>query len=78
MFLCIGKGEITWGDPHYILIAMANGARQLNYQGDNYDGTRVAWYHYIYPCDSQNQDAVDQWPFFLMSYVLYTVRIVTI
>jgi len=54
------KGEITWGDPHYTLMSFHQDTKQLNYQG-------TGWHHYIYPCDSQNQDAVDQWPFFLMS-----------
>jgi len=53
------RGEITWGDPHYQLLAWTTQSgqapSQFNYQG-------LGWYYYIFPCDL---DAYENWPFFL-------------
>eukprot|EP00486_Rosalina_sp_Unknown_P009072 CAMPEP_0201595374 /NCGR_PEP_ID=MMETSP0190_2-20130828/191152_1 /ASSEMBLY_ACC=CAM_ASM_000263 /TAXON_ID=37353 /ORGANISM="Rosalina sp." /LENGTH=712 /DNA_ID=CAMNT_0048055329 /DNA_START=111 /DNA_END=2249 /DNA_ORIENTATION=+ len=53
------KGEVTWGDPHFRLMAVDNdNVAQFNYQG-------LGWFFYIAPCDMSN---FEHFPFFLMSY----------
>eukprot|EP01083_Nonionella_stella_P090240 252108_1 len=52
------KGEVTWGDPHFTLMAFASSVGQLNYQG-------AGWYYYIFPCDIKRD--YNNWPFFLLS-----------
>jgi len=54
------KGQITWGDPHYQLMAhsSSNAPAQLNFQGHG-------WFYYIMPCDLNEYE---EWPFFLLSH----------
>jgi len=52
------KGEVTWGDPHYTLLAMSENTKQFNYQG-------LGWHYYSFPCD---WDDYENWPYFYLSY----------
>ena len=54
------KGQITWGDPHYQLMAhsTSNAPAQLNFQGHG-------WFYYLMPCDLNEYE---EWPFFLLSH----------
>jgi len=54
------RGEITWGDPHFQLMAWisGNGApAQFNFQG-------LGWYYYVFPCETE---LYENWPFFLLA-----------
>ena len=55
------KGVITWGDPHFQLMAHTTSGSvpsQFDFQG-------LGWYYYIMPCDLT---LYEEWPFFLLSH----------
>ena len=54
------KGEITWGDPWFHLMAHSNknSPAELQYNG-------LGWHYYIMPCDLNQYE---EWPFFLLSH----------
>eukprot|EP00486_Rosalina_sp_Unknown_P000354 CAMPEP_0201563848 /NCGR_PEP_ID=MMETSP0190_2-20130828/1368_1 /ASSEMBLY_ACC=CAM_ASM_000263 /TAXON_ID=37353 /ORGANISM="Rosalina sp." /LENGTH=456 /DNA_ID=CAMNT_0047979167 /DNA_START=82 /DNA_END=1449 /DNA_ORIENTATION=- len=52
------KGQVTWGDPHFRMMAFDNDAvAQFNYQ-------ELGWFYYIAPCDLSQ---FEHFPFFLLS-----------
>ena len=53
------RGEITWGDPHFHLMAWTT-ERNLAPEMFNFQG--LGWYYYIFPCDMSHYE---NWPFFL-------------
>jgi len=55
------KGEITWGDPHFQLMAWTT---QRNQEPDMFNFQGLGWYYYIFPCE---MDYYEDWPFFLLA-----------
>eukprot|EP01083_Nonionella_stella_P189937 703499_1 len=60
------KGQVTWGEPHFLPMAVNNqDVNKFDYQG-------AGWHYYFFPCDWERD--YDGWPFFLLAEHVYDRR----
>jgi len=56
------RGEITWGDPHFQLMAWTS---ERNQEPAQFNFQELGWFYYIFPCEKERATT---WPFFLLAY----------